>query len=88
MPAKLKGNKTVIREIRLREVEAPIIATMYEGGINLRVKGARKRITISWYEIALNAHTPDDIPSYLAGRPMDLLCYQTKKLRKAENSQK
>jgi hypothetical protein len=81
MPAKLKGNKTVIREIALRDVEAPVIAVIHEGGITLRSKGARKKITISWYEIAMNAHTPEDIPSYLAGNPMALLRYQAKKLK-------
>lgn len=75
-----KLEKSLKRLVRVPGVDRPVCAEINAEGIQMWVHGARKRITITWGQVARSSYTPLDIPSYLAGDPIKLLAYQAKKL--------
>jgi hypothetical protein len=70
---KLTSSSVIRREIRIFGIEKPIVAEINFDGVSLRVKGARKAVFISWLSMAQNAVTPQDVPSFLMGKPLELL---------------
>jgi hypothetical protein len=64
----------LVREIRVYGIEAPVIATIRPDGVELRIKGKSRGVFITWVDVVRSASTPGNSPSYLMGRPMELMC--------------
>jgi hypothetical protein len=80
-----KIKEKIKREIRLYSVQAPVTLTITEDGIEMAVSGQQKKIASSWESIARGAQTPGDVPSYLAGKPLDFLKYQAEARNRRNN---
>lgn len=65
--------KPIKREIRIHGVESPINLELDENGISLSVKGSRKKVQANWVSIAKACYTETDVPSFLMGKPYELL---------------
>jgi hypothetical protein len=73
---KLESGQSLKRMVRVMGVKVPVCAEITSDGISLWVKGHRKRVQISWFNIARASNTPLNVPSYLAGKPVELLQHQ------------
>lgn len=79
MAIKLKG--TIKRTIRLHSVHSPVLVTLTDEGITMCMPKTKKKLTASWEVIARSMQTPIDVPSYIAGKPLEFLQWQQKKLQ-------
>lgn len=66
MATKLEGDKTVTREVHVYGIEKPLVLTFSATGIKMRVRGARKHLTVTWYEVVRSARLPLDAPAKFA----------------------
>lgn len=82
MATKLTAGKKIVREINIRGIDSPIIATMTSEGIELRVAGTKRSIEIAWELMPEVGLVPDNAPSFLRDFPLHFLqYYATKKAR-------
>jgi hypothetical protein len=68
--------KVLRRQVKVYGVEMPCILDMNTEGLTLAVKGSKKRLWLTWAEVARAMHTPDDVPAHFAGQPLEFLQYQ------------
>lgn len=61
------------REIHIHGIEAPVVLTISPEGLSLRVKNSRMAVTTSWGEIVSVCHTPNNVKSWLMGKPLAVL---------------
>lgn len=81
MAVKLKS--PIKRLIRVYGLDSDVILTIDELGVYMQVPGTKLKISIGWHEIASHAHTPLNVPSYLEGRPIEMLKHMmAKKVKK------
>ena len=74
----IAAGKKIQRDIRVSGVEKPVTVEINAQGLSFWIKGHRKRVHLSWH-MAVNAgSTPVDVPSFLMGKPIELLQYQAK----------
>lgn len=74
------------REIKLRGVEGPVTLYLTATGAQMAVPGSRKRISISWDEVAQRMHTPLDVPAFLHREPIKLLRHQAQQRELRQDS--
>lgn len=67
----LKGTKKF--QVKLFGVSLPVGVTITEEGISLGIAGTKKKVFINWYMLAGHCETPQDVPSFLYGKPLSLL---------------
>lgn len=72
MSTKLDGDSSLKREVVVTGI-GPVQVEITASGLEFRVKGHRKRVRISWLRAIEAGSTDLDVPSYLAGRPVELL---------------
>jgi hypothetical protein len=72
MPAPTTKGK-IRRTIKLYSVPLPVLVTISEEGVDLRIQGSKKGVMASWHRIATYAVTPTDVPSFLFDRPLEFL---------------
>jgi hypothetical protein len=77
----VKFSRPIKRSIRIPEIDADINLIMDEAGIEMSVAGQKLKIVASWERLAGACQTPTNVPSYLEGRPVELLRYQAAKRR-------
>jgi hypothetical protein len=82
MMIKLQPGQSIKRLVRVFGVEVPVCAEINADGIAFWVQGSRKKTHISWLGIAEASHTPPNVPSFLMGKPLELLRSQAEKLQK------
>jgi hypothetical protein len=79
MASVLEEGKVLKRVIRLHGINKPVVIEISTAGVSIYVKGARKHLHGNWYAIVNKAmETPADVPSYLMGKPWELLEKQAK----------
>lgn len=78
----VKLEKSLEREIRVYGVEGPVIVTIAPEGLEFRLPGSRKTVTISWTNVVGEAETPATVPSYLMGKPLEFLQQQAREIIK------
>lgn len=71
-----RHGSSIKREIKVFGVDQPVLIEIDASGITFWVKGSRKKTTLSWYQAVQASHTPSDVPSFLMGKPLELLQYQ------------
>jgi hypothetical protein len=79
MATQLKEGQQIKREIRVHGVEAPVIVTISQEGITFALKGSRTPLSQNWVQIVQATNTPGNVPSFLAGKPYELLQHQANK---------
>lgn len=77
-----KFKSSLKRELRLHEIQAPVIVIIDANGIQMGLPGFRKRLGASWEEIARKLRVPDTAPAYLDGKPIEFLKYLEFKWRR------
>ena len=82
MSAELSEGKTLKRKIKVYGVEQPVIITLSHQGISFRVKGAKLDVSMTWPDAVNACYTPENVPSYLEGRPLEFLQEQAKGITK------
>ena len=83
MPATIAEGKKLKRVIKVYGVELPIIVTLTHEGIEFKVKSAKMGVGNMWAQlIHKGCVTPDNVPSYLAGLPLNFLIEQAKAIVK------
>jgi hypothetical protein len=70
---------SIKRELRIVGFSKPVQAEVTAVGIRFWIKGNRKRVHASWKQIIQAGVTGTDVPSYLMGKPLELLLYQITK---------
>ena len=68
-----KLTKPVEREVTVAGIDKPVLVTFAPGGVSARVKGSKSTLVTSWTRLLENMVTPQDVPSHLYGRPLELL---------------
>lgn len=68
--------KVLRRRVYLHGVDAPVNLFVTPNGVEMAVVGFRKRVFASWEKLVGTMHTSHDCPSYLFGKPMELLKHQ------------
>lgn len=78
MPTKL--TKPVEREVSIPGVDRPVLITIAPGGVTARIKGSKASpLAATWSRLIEGMVTPQDVPSHLYGKPLELLKYKGKK---------
>jgi hypothetical protein len=77
----VKFSRPIKRSIRIPEIDADINLIMDGMGIEMAVAGQKLKIVASWERLAGACQTPTNVPSFLEGRPVELLRYQAAKRR-------
>lgn len=72
MPARLREGSSLKREIAVTGI-GPVNVEITSSGLEFWVKGHRKRVRLSWLQAVKAGDTPLDVPSYLAGNPVEML---------------
>lgn len=67
------------REISIPGIPSAVSAEIGYSGISFWVKGSRKRIWLPWADAVAASDTPQDVPSHLYGKPLELLRHQASK---------
>lgn len=73
-----KLSKPVEREVNIPGISKPVIISIDKDLVTARVKGSRHVVFASWGTLVKAMHTHNDVPSFLAGKPMELLAYKAK----------
>jgi hypothetical protein len=76
---KLEGDSSIKREIVVTGI-GPVQVEISSEGLSFWVKGSRKRVRTSWMAAIEAGSTGYDVPSYLEGRPVELLRHQRAKI--------
>jgi hypothetical protein len=83
MSATLREGQKLKRQIKVYGVESPVIITLSHEGIEFKVKTAKIGVGNTWCQLIENGCvTPDNVPSFLAGRPLEFLTEQAKGITK------
>ncbi len=70
----LKDNAKLERVLRVYGIEKPVVVTLTARDITFRVANTKMSVCASWPTVIEKAcETPINVPSYLAGRPLELL---------------
>jgi hypothetical protein len=67
--------------IRVHKVDATVILTVNEGGIEMCVAGTRTKVFGSWRMVVDALQTPSSVPSYLMHKPYELLAHNAAKVK-------
>lgn len=68
--------KSVEREIKVPGIEWPVILTVSTNGLAFRVKGTKKATQVGWGVVIDASMTPENVPSFLYGKPFAFLQHQ------------
>lgn len=82
MSTKLRPNSKLVREIQVRGIDSPVLVTLTPDILEMRIPGTRISVGASWHQIAAAMGTPGNVPSFLEGKALEFLKYQSAK-RKA-----
>jgi hypothetical protein len=79
MATKLKS--ALKREVRIDGIDDPVIVKLTEDSVEMSLPGFKIKLFTTWTRIVEKAMlTPKNVPSFLEGRPHDLLKYQSHKI--------
>jgi hypothetical protein len=73
MPVELEEGTRLKRQIKIQDLDVPLIASITRDGIEFKTKGAKLGVSQTWSEIVAASRTPDHIPQFLAGKPVNFL---------------
>lgn len=68
-----KLSKPVEREVRIDGIAAPVIITLAQHSLSARVKGSRNVVFADFTRLIAAMMTYADVPSFLYGKPLELL---------------
>ena len=68
-----KLTKPVEREVTIAGIDKPVLVSFAPRGVSARVKGSKTTLVMGWTRLLENMATPQDVPSHLYGRPLELL---------------
>jgi len=74
LPIPLRDSSSLQREIYVTGI-GPVNVEITPEGLSFWVKGSRKRVRIVWLKTIAASSTSMDVPSYLAGSPVELLAH-------------
>ena len=74
----LATGKKIQRDIHISGVDKAVTIEISSLGLSFWVKGHRKKVSLSWYGAVTAGVTPIDVPSFLMGKPLELLQHQAK----------
>ena len=75
MTALHPGSK-IHREISISGVDKPVQVEIAHNGLSFWCKGSRKKVWVPWPRVVDAGQTPEDVPSFLMGKPLELLRHQ------------
>jgi hypothetical protein len=75
---------SIKRTKRIYGVSSDVVITITDEGITMALPGSRKKLSSSWEQIARSLHTPNDVPSFLADKPIEFLKYYASKMVKKQ----
>lgn len=78
--ATLLGNQKLKRTVRVYGIDEPVVVTFTADGLTMQVKGSRQSVSNPWRNIVLASLTPNNCRCYHAGRPLELLKSEAKKV--------
>jgi len=61
-----KLTKPIIREVMMKDEqnqEGPVVVTISQDGVELRRKGTKRKLNVTWNELAQKAELPGDAPA-------------------------
>lgn len=67
----IKGIKKF--RIKLFGVSMPVSVVVTEDGITLGIQGTKKKVALTWYELACACKTDTNVPSFMFGKPLAFL---------------
>ena len=70
------------RVIRVHGVESDVLLTLDEEGVSMQIPGTKMKSSLDWLGVAQRLRTPFNVPSYLAGKPVELLQHMAAKKAK------
>ena len=70
---KFKVGQVLRRAIKVYGVEGTVIAAMDESGVTFKAEGSRTEVRLSWRAAVEASTTPDNVKSYDAGKPLQVL---------------
>jgi hypothetical protein len=82
MIPEIKEGKQVKKQIKVYGIEAPVFVILTRDGISFKIKGAKGGVHQAWPKIVNSCFTPDNVPSFLAGRPVMYLQYVASQMAK------
>jgi hypothetical protein len=68
--------------LRLSEIDSVLVVIVSKEGVSVRAAGSRTPVTASWSRLIQAMKTPANVPSYLEGKPLELLKYKAAKRKK------
>jgi len=68
--------KVLRRQVKVYGVEMPCVLELNTEGINLCVKGTKKKLHLEWMALAKAMQTPMDVPAHFADQPLEFLQHQ------------
>jgi hypothetical protein len=71
--------RPIERELHIHGVPTPVVVEITEDGLSFRIPGTRSRVRLSWYRAVESSETEVNVPSFLMGRPLELLKYKAGK---------
>jgi hypothetical protein len=80
--AELKEGQKLKRQIKVYGIEQPVIVTMTREGLSFKVKGTKIEVMQTWQRVVVSCDTPTNVPSWLHGKPLQLLEHLSKQSTK------
>jgi hypothetical protein len=72
----IQPGQKLTRLISIPGIDKPVTAEITYTGISFWVKGHRKRVRVTWTRTVEAGNTSEDVPSFLMGKPLELLQHQ------------
>jgi len=84
MPTTLNPGQKLKRVIRVYGVEQPVLVTLTAEGLDFRIVGQGKHLSLyaPWRFVVEHMPTPDNVKCFLSGKPVDMLNYLSAKVLK------
>ena len=71
-----KLTKPVVREVTMKDEvdqEGPVVVTVTTSGVELRRKGTKRKLRVTWAELAQKANLPGEAPAKFVGNHLGWL---------------
>lgn len=80
MPTQMSG--TIKRQVKIYGVEGMVNVAITEAGVEFWIPGTKgSSIEVGWPRIVESCFTPNTVPSFLFGKPLEFLKHQALKVQ-------
>jgi hypothetical protein len=74
----LKEGKPLRREVKIYGIEGLVVVSIAHAGLELKAKGTKLGVAITWPELLGASATPKNVPSKFESRAYEFLVHQAK----------